>query len=80
MRLRFTLIAVLLVACSDPLDIHAHPFGDLREPQFQSRDVTGTHRLQWSRALRSFDPKNNPPGEPLPLRHRISNEFLLRGP
>ena len=64
----------------DTVRIYAHPFGDEREPQFQSSDVTGIHRLQWSRALTSYDSKGKPAGEQLPLRHRISNEFQLQGP
>jgi hypothetical protein len=62
----------------DTLRIHAHPFGGDRKPQFTSSDVTGTHRLQWDHALRSFDADSKPPGERVPLRHRISNEFELR--
>jgi hypothetical protein len=64
----------------DTIHVYAHPFGDVREPQFQSADVTGIHRLQWNHALRSYDTDRNPPGEQLPLRHRISNEFQLQGP
>jgi hypothetical protein len=77
--------AVLVIApgasYADTVRIHAHPFGGDRKPQFKSSDVTGVHRLQWSRALRSFDTDSKPPiGEQLPLRHRISNEFQLKGP
>jgi hypothetical protein len=64
----------------DTFRIHAHPFGDEREPQFRSRDVTGIHRIQWSRALRSWDDRSSPRGEQVPLRHRVSNEFQLQGP
>jgi hypothetical protein len=63
----------------DTVRIHAHPFGDEREPQFRSQEVTGTHRLRWS-VFRSFDATRIPPGDQLPLRHRISNEFQLQGP
>ena len=65
---------------ADTVRVVAHPFGDEREPQFSTPDVNGIHRLQWTRALRSFDPRSSPPGEPLPLRHRISNEFHLQAP
>jgi hypothetical protein len=64
----------------DTLRLHAHPFGGEREPQFTSTEVAGIHRLRWDRVLRSFDAKSIPPGELLPLRHRISNEFQLQGP
>ena len=64
----------------DTIHIYAHPFGDERTPQFATADVSGTHRLQWRTALRSFDSRSRPPGEPVPLRHRVSNEFQLQGP
>jgi hypothetical protein len=65
---------------ADTIRIHAHPFGGDREPQFTSGDVTGIHRLNWVDALRSYDISIVPPGEQLPLRHRVSNEFQLQGP
>jgi hypothetical protein len=64
----------------DTVRIYAHPFGGEREPQFAAADVGGLHRLHWSTALRSFDSRSRPPGAPVPLRHRISNEFQLHGP
>jgi hypothetical protein len=65
---------------SDTLRVYAHPFGDEREPQFATPEVGGIHRLQWDRVLRSFDVHALPPGDLVPLRHRVSNEFRLEAP
>ncbi len=64
----------------DTLHLYAHPFGGERKPQFQTSNVAGIHRLQWSHVLRSFNPKQKPFGDPVPERLRISNEFQLNGP
>jgi hypothetical protein len=64
----------------DTAYIWAHPFGGEREPQFTSQTLTGVHRLQWPSALESYEYHTHPPGPPIPLRYRTSNEFQLQGP
>lgn len=64
---------------ADTLFLYAFPLGDQRRPQFENLDVAGTYRLRWDKALSSYDATLTPPGAPIPLAFRVSNEFQLQG-
>jgi hypothetical protein len=64
---------------ADTLHVFAFPLGGQREPQFNALDVAGTYRLRWDEALSSYDFTKVPPGEPIALGLRVSNEFQLEG-
>jgi hypothetical protein len=64
---------------TDTLRVFAFPFGGRREPQFSDLNVAGTYRLRWNRALSSYDYTKVPPGKPIELELRVSNEFHLEG-
>jgi hypothetical protein len=49
-------------------------------PKFEVDEVPGTYRIVWEQVLRSYDDRQHPFGEPLPLPLRISNPFELRAP
>lgn len=56
------------------LRVYAASFGSGSGPQFAFEDPNGTYRLSWDRAYR----EKNSKAETLPLKYRISNEFILR--
>jgi hypothetical protein len=64
---------------ADTLHVFAYAFGGEREPQFNDLNVAGTYRLRWDQALSSYDFTKVPPGEPIALGLRVSNEFQLEG-
>jgi hypothetical protein len=56
------------------LHVYAASFGSNAGPQFAFEDVEGTYRLRWDEAYSERKSEE----ETLPLKFRISNEFLLR--
>lgn len=53
----------------------ALPGGDFH-PEFRTARVEGTYRLRWG--FLEAPPEQAPAPRPIPLEHRISNEFTLR--
>jgi hypothetical protein len=64
----------------DTLWVYAGLRGSNNYPQFRRDDMSGTYRLRWDRALRSFDANRSGFGPALPLEARISNAFELKQP
>ncbi len=64
----------------DTLNVYREGLIDPSDPQAETPDLEGTYRLRWEIALSSFDKDNYPFGEPIRLRFRVSNSFVLRNP
>lgn len=76
------LSAPLIVAAGkdwrSEIRVSAAPIGSNFLPQFSVRDIPGTYRVQWTHALRSYDPSKPRFGTQLPLQQRISNSFEIK--
>lgn len=64
----------------DSVHVIAAPFGSHAHPQFTTGNATGVYRLVWFQAAGGSDIDGAPFGEPLALKDRISNAFVLREP